>query len=97
MSRIDISKKVLIITLFIFAVLTAAFTLTHSMQVSNILELEQNDTLKNVERVQNAVSTEQRYLDYMVQDWACWDDTYKFIEDKNYKFIDVDIQNQTLT
>jgi sensor domain CHASE-containing protein/signal transduction histidine kinase/HAMP domain-containing protein len=96
-SRIDISKKVLIITLFIFAVLTAAFTLTHSMQVSNILELEQNDTLKNVERVQNAVSTEQRYLDYMVQDWACWDDTYKFIEDKNYKFIDVDIQNQTLT
>ncbi len=96
MSRIDISKKVLIITLFIFAVLTAAFTLTHSMQVSNILELEQNDTLKNVERVQNAVLTQQGYLDYVVQDWACWDDTCKFIEDRNQNFINVNIQNQTL-
>jgi PAS domain S-box-containing protein len=95
-SRIDISKKVLIITLLIFAVLTAAFTLTHNLQVSNILELERNDTLKNVERVQNAVSTQQGYLDYIVQDWACWDDTYQFIEDKNQKFINVDLQNQTL-
>ncbi len=93
---IDISKKVLIITLLIFAVLTAAFTLSHSMQNSNILELEHNDTLKKVERVQHAVSTEQDSIDYMVQDWACWDDTYEFIEDKNQNFIDVDLQNQTL-
>jgi PAS domain S-box-containing protein len=95
-SLIDISKKVLIITLLIFAVLTAAFTLTHNMQLSNFLELEQEDTLKNVERVQNAVSTEQGYLDYIVQDWACWNDTYQFIDDKNPKYINVNLQNQTL-
>jgi sensor domain CHASE-containing protein/HAMP domain-containing protein len=95
-SRIDISKKVLIITLFIFAVLTAAFTLTHTMQLSNFLELEESDTSNNVERVQNAISTQQGYLDYINQDWACWDDTYKFIEDRNQRFIDVDIQNETL-
>jgi len=95
-SGIDISKKVLIITLLIFAVLTAAFTLTHKMQLSNFLELEQTDTLQNVEKVQNAVLTQQGYLDYINQDWACWDDTYKFIEDGNQKYIDVDIQNETL-
>jgi len=95
-SKIDISKKVLVITLLIFAVLTAAFTFSHNMQLSNFLELEQADTLANVERVQNAVSTEQGYLDYIVQDWACWNDTYKFIDDRNQKFIDVNIQNQTL-
>ncbi|HWQ44158.1 MAG TPA: CHASE4 domain-containing protein, partial [Methanosarcina barkeri] len=77
-------------------VLTAAFTLTHNMQLSNFLELEQEDTLKNVERVQNAVSTEQGYLDYIVQDWACWNDTYQFIDDKNPKYINVNLQNQTL-
>jgi PAS domain S-box-containing protein len=66
------------------------------MQLSNFLELEQTDTLENVERVQNAVATEQSYLDYIVQDWACWDDTYKFIDDKNQEYIDVDLQNQTL-
>ena len=96
MSTIDISKKVLIITLLIFAVLTAAFTFTHNMQLSNFLELEQADTLENVERVQNAVSTEQGYLDYIVQDWSCWNDTYRFIKDGNQQFIDVNIQNQTL-
>ncbi len=76
--------------------LTASFTFTHTMQLSNFLELEQEDTLENVERVQNAVTTEQGYLDYIVQDWACWDDTYKFIEDKNQEYINVDLQNQTL-
>ncbi|MGA9187459.1 MAG: CHASE4 domain-containing protein [Methanosarcina sp.] len=60
------------------------------------MELEQEDTLKNVERVENAVSTEQGYLDYIVQDWACWNDTYQFIDDKNPKYINVNLQNQTL-
>jgi PAS domain S-box-containing protein len=96
-SRIDISKKVLIITLLIFAVLTAAFTLTHSLQLSNILELEHNDTLKNVERVQNAVSVEQLNLNYLVADWACWNEAYRFVIDRNQTFIDETILNQTLS
>ncbi|WP_048129185.1 sensor histidine kinase [Methanosarcina lacustris] len=95
-STIDISKKVLIITLLIFAVLTAAFTFTHNMQLSTFLELEKADTLKNVERVQNAVVARQGYIDYLVQDWACWNDTYQFIEDRNQQYIDVDLQNETL-
>ncbi|MGB9929573.1 MAG: CHASE4 domain-containing protein [Methanosarcina sp.] len=96
MSKIDISKKVLIITLSIFAVLTAAFTFSHSMQLSKFLELEQNDTLNDIERIQNAVNTEQGYLDYLVRDWACWNDTYRFIDDRNQRFIDVNVQNETL-
>jgi sensor domain CHASE-containing protein/two-component sensor histidine kinase len=92
----DIGKKVLIITLFIFAILTAAFTFTHNMQLSNFLELEQQDTLDNVERVQNAIATEQGYLDYVVQDWACWDETYQFVEDTNEQYININLQNQTL-
>lgn len=92
----DVGKKVLIITLFIFAVLTAAFTFTHNMQLSNFLELEQQDTLENVERVQNTIDTEQSYLDYIVQDWACWDDTCRFIEDTNEQYININLQNQTL-
>jgi PAS domain S-box-containing protein len=94
--KIDISKKVLIITLLIFAILSAAFTFTHNMQLSNFLGLEHTDTLENVERVENAVSTQQGYLDYSVRDWACWDQTYRFIDDRNQEFIKVNVQNQTL-
>jgi sensor domain CHASE-containing protein len=61
------------------------------------LELEQADTLENVGRVQEVVFTEQTYLDNVVQDWACWDDTYSFIEDRNQQFIESNIQNQTFT
>jgi len=96
-SAIDISKKVLIITLLIFTVLTAAFTFTHNMQLSNFLELEQADTLKNVERVQNLISTEQGYLDYINEDWACWDEACRFVMDRNQKFIDTNAQNETLS
>lgn len=96
MSGIDISKKVLVITLIIFSVLTAAFTLTHTMQLSNFLKLEETDTLDNIEMVKNAISTEQGYLDYIVQDWACWDDTYRFIDDRNPKYINTNLQNKTL-
>lgn len=52
--------------------------------------------MENVERVQNAVSTQQKYLDYSVHDWACWDSTYEFIEDRNQEYINVNLQNQTL-
>jgi len=61
------------------------------------LELEQDDTLENVGKVQNAIFTEQEYLDKIVQDWACWDDTYRFIEDGTKTYVDVNVQNQTLT
>lgn len=97
MFGIDISKKIFIITILIFAVLTATFAFTYNIQLSNFLDLEQADTLKNVEKVQNVVSTEQSYLNNMVQDWACWDDTYRFIEDGNQEYIKVNLQNQTLT
>jgi PAS domain S-box-containing protein len=93
---IDISKKVFIITILIFAVLTATFAFTYKIQLSNFLELEQVDTSKNVDKVHNAIYTEQKYLDNMVRDWACWDDTYRFIEDKNQEYITANLQNQTL-
>lgn len=98
MSRIDISKKVLLITLLIFAVLTAAFTLTHNMQNSNFLELEEKDMLKNIDRVRSAVSTQQGYLDYSVHDWACWNDTCNFINDpiNNSNYISSNLQSQSL-
>lgn len=93
---INISKKIFIITLLIFAVLITSFALTYNMQLSNFLTLEEADTLNDVERLQNAIYTQQGYLDNMVQDWACWDDTYRFIEDRNQEYINVNLQNETL-
>ncbi len=92
----DVSRKILIITLLTFTILAVVFTFVYNTQLSNFMELEQADTLSDVERVQKIVSNEQEYLDYIVQDWACWNDTYTFVEDRNQRFIDVNIQNETL-
>lgn len=67
------------------------------MQLSNLNELEQADTLENMERVQEAVFTERTYLDNIVQDWACWNDTYSYIDNRDQQFINSNVQNQTFT
>lgn len=92
----DISRKVLIITLLTFTILTTVFTFVYNTQLQNFMELEQTDVLTDVERVQKIVSNEQEHLDYIVQDWACWNDTYIFVENGSQNFIDINIQNETL-
>lgn len=94
---IDISKKVIIIVVFIFIVHVAAFTFIYNIQLSNSLEIEKADTLDNIEILKKSIHTEQAYLDKLIQDWACWDDSYKFILDGNQQYIDANLQNQTFT
>jgi sensor domain CHASE-containing protein/two-component sensor histidine kinase len=80
----------------IFTVLISAFTFIYNAQLSDFVQLEKADTLQKVENVQKDIITEQRYLDYFTVDWACWSETYQFIEDRNQKYIDTNLQNQTL-
>lgn len=47
----DISRKILMLTILIFVALTAVFTFIHTIQLSNFLDLEEEDTSGNVERV----------------------------------------------
>jgi sensor domain CHASE-containing protein len=76
-------------------ILITAFTFIHYKQLSNFLDLEQTYTLQNTERVQEAILTEQTYLDSKIQDWSSWDDTYNFIEDRDQQYIISNIQNMT--
>lgn len=91
----DISRKILMLTILIFMALTAVFTFIHTIQLSNFLDLEEEDTSGNVERVENSIFSEQKYLDYLARDWACWNDTYMFVEDGNQEFIDANLLNET--
>jgi|GEM_PF-6646568 len=60
----DINKKVLFAVIFIFALLTCTLAFSsQSILLSSFQNLEKEDTLKNVEWVQNAVETQYDYLD----------------------------------
>lgn len=66
------------------------FVVTHSFA-----QLEQEDTLRNVERARNAVDNELAHIDSLVHDWAVWDDTYQFVADGNQAFIDANMTDET--
>ena len=93
----DIGKKVLFAVILIFALLTC--TLAFSSQtilLSSFQNLEQEDTLKNVEWVQNAIETQYDYLDHIAMDWGYWDDTYEFIRTSDPEYIDSNLGNESL-
>ncbi len=93
----DIGKKVLFAVIFIFALLTCTLAFSsQSILLSSFHNLEEEDTLKNVEWVQNTVETQYDYLDHISRDWGYWDDTYEFVQTLNPEYIDSNLGNESL-
>jgi signal transduction histidine kinase/HPt (histidine-containing phosphotransfer) domain-containing protein len=76
--------------------LFAAFTVSAACQYAighlviypRFLELDRAQATQNLER---AIQSLQRELDFLIpsiNDWAAWDDTYRFVQDGNQDFID---------
>ncbi|OFX07705.1 MAG: hypothetical protein A2516_06040 [Alphaproteobacteria bacterium RIFOXYD12_FULL_60_8] len=59
--------------------------------------LEREAALRNVERVQRAVSKEAINLSTQVRDWASWDDTYQFVQDANLRYRDSNLVETAFT
>lgn len=53
----------------------------------SFVALEQEEAKKDMERCVEALYREVHHLDAFVHDWASWDDTYRFIEDRNTSYI----------
>lgn len=49
--------------------------------------LERSEATKDIERCRTAVAREIEHLNSFTADWASWDDTYQFVEDRNDTFI----------
>lgn len=60
---------------------------TNTILLNGFTILEKQDIEKNLTRAQNVLAMEQSAIDKIVCDWAFWDDTYEFINDKNPEYI----------
>jgi len=49
--------------------------------------LEIQNARRTVERMLGVLSSELESLESIVQDWAAWDDTYQFVQDKNQGYV----------
>ena len=93
----SIRKKTLMIVGLAFCILLVSLTFVSRMVVlKGFADLEQNDALVNLKRGISEISNVLAGLNASVGDWAPWDDTYKYIQDRNQEYIDSNLSDSTL-
>jgi PAS domain S-box-containing protein len=80
-----------------FLALTAALPLiTSSILTTRFRVIEQDEALRNVSRVQDAVHNELDQLENVVEDWASWDDTWRFVQGRDGRYLEDNLPDSTL-
>ena len=94
---LSLRKKTLLFTGVTLACLVVFLYLTSSALIINgFTDVEKQNTIKNVQRAQEALLDDIAQLSTMTRDWAWWDDTYEFIEDANPEYINANPTDETL-
>lgn len=93
----DVSKKLLIVTFTMFALLTVLLIVAaHTILLSSFSNLEIRDTIKNTEKIEQAIAWEALSIDRTARDWAYWDDTYDFVNTLSPEYIESNLDENTL-
>jgi sensor domain CHASE-containing protein/HPt (histidine-containing phosphotransfer) domain-containing protein/two-component sensor histidine kinase len=67
-----------------------------SVLLSGFAKVEEENTVTNVRRMQDAFTETSNNIGLKVTDWAKWDDTYAFIIDKNRGFVESNLQDGSI-
>lgn len=84
----SLTHKILGLIVAVFAAFLAiAFGVQQTFVYSRFVALEQDEAGKNVERALAAIEREVALMLPSATDWATWDDTYAFVQDRNETYI----------
>jgi PAS domain S-box-containing protein len=64
--------------------------------LGSFAELEEEQTLRNMERVLDGIGSELTAIERSVKDWAEWDDSYQFIKGHNPRFVERNLSRQAI-
>lgn len=82
------SKQTLLAIGIAFTSLIGILSATAStILLHNLKQAEEKYTCKAVEGVLSALTQTQEDFRVHIDEWASWDDTYTFIQDRNQKYI----------
>jgi signal transduction histidine kinase/ActR/RegA family two-component response regulator len=94
----SLRQKILLFTgLTLLGLLIALAVIASVIWLDSATRLEQQQTQQDLNRVITTLSGELVALDRFTNDWAGWDDTYAFIDDRNPVYIDDNLTDATLT
>ncbi|MBI0580330.1 EAL domain-containing protein [Neobacillus cucumis] len=88
-------KTLLVVGITMFLFLTLLFIFIRPFLLEDSIELDRNNSLKDLDRVQNYLKSNMDNLNRTNRDWAVWDDSYSFLTGKNPDFPKASLQNGT--
>ena len=89
------TKVVIIIGVALLLTAGLLYATSRFTFMRGIEEIEERDTANHVEQVVRTLSFFTSDLESDTADWASWDDTYEFIEDKNEDYIESNLVDDT--
>src|SRR5574341_2261424 len=91
------TKTLLIVGLTLGVVFVVLYAALSSIMQRSFGEVEQQDVQRNVHRALEALQNDLSTLDFTLNDWAPWDDTYNFIETHDPIYIESNLDESTFT
>ncbi len=80
-------KTFVILIVVVLSYTALSYLVQRLVILPNFIALEQEAARKDVLRCVEALRREVQEIEGVVRDWANWDDTYKFIQDRNRDYI----------
>ncbi|NQU42958.1 GAF domain-containing protein [bacterium] len=85
-----------LVFLAILPILLGGFALKYVVILPDFRSLERDDALVNLERCSDAIGRERYHLANLLHDLSCWDDTYRYVQDRNKAYEESNLNWESL-
>ena len=89
-------KAFSIMSILIALGLLLIYSASHLLLLRGFFTIENEAMKQDVKRAQNAIADDIGKVDYIAHDWALWDDSYTFIQDRNEAYIKNNLSTESL-
>lgn len=76
-------KMLVLVGVLLLSLVGTLYAVLTRIILDGFTQLEQQDTQRNVQRVTEAIQGDLKQLGLVSDDWATWDDTYRYVADRN--------------
>lgn len=90
-------KTLIILSLVFLPYGIVSYEIHQRVMLPSFMELENENALKNLERIKGVIDQEILRVDTVAHDWAAWDDTYDFIRTVHSDYIQTNLMIESFT
>ena len=88
-------RTITIVGAAIFALMAILYVSSRTILLDSFIRLEEEATQRDVQRALNAFDNQVRELDTTADDWAAWDDTYRFMLTRDPEYLESNLVDDT--